>query len=99
MMLFVEGLRRKYCDCQIWMVLGCGQEKNFRDMIEEALGCDKIMLVQSSHFKSITVDDLFSEIPETMRSKIINQTMGGLKESRKGGNVADGLLKTLNHAR
>lgn len=53
MMLFVEGLRRKYKGYQIWMVLGCGQEKNFGDMIEEALCCDKVMLVQSSHFKSI----------------------------------------------
>ena len=55
MMLFIQGLRKRYRESQIWMIFGCGQEKNFRDMVAEVISCDKIMLVRSSHFKSIGI--------------------------------------------
>lgn len=45
------------------------------------------------------MDNLFREIPERCHPKIINKTLVSLHESPKGGNVADGMLKSVNYAR
>eukprot|EP01041_Mallomonas_annulata_P001839 gene1839-3561_t len=57
---------------EIWVLFGAGQDKNAKEMLEEVLiGADRVVFVQSKHFKAADIQSLLALVPSIYKHKII----------------------------
>lgn len=67
--VFLQSLAEKYPDHQKLIVFGAGMEKSIDMMIRALfLHSDKVVFVQSQHFKSYTEAQLLSKVPAAMEA-------------------------------
>lgn len=102
--IFLQSLQEKYPSHQRLIVFGAGMEKSVDMMMDELFRhADRVVFVQSQHFKSYTEAQLLTKIPtylkETKEKEALAETDIGKKliylpqlENTTGGTVANRLV-------
>lgn len=73
MRLFVEGLRSQYPRRELWLLFGCGHEKNMREMLGEAMLCDRVLFAKSRHFKAVGVPELLAQLAGSTGAELFSE--------------------------
>lgn len=98
--VFLSSLREKYPGHTRIVLFGAGIEKSIDDMIHAVFeGAERVILVQSKHFKSYSEQQLAQLVPVHLAHKLVYlpPIESSLKDSSKciGGTVAHRVLHSI----
>jgi len=93
---FLLDTKRRHPNAEMCVVFGGGKEKCLTDMLDVVtLQADRLLMVQSSHFRSESEEQLVAAVPYKLRHKLICQPPTA---KQKGGTVATRLAEAVAHA-
>jgi dihydrofolate synthase/folylpolyglutamate synthase len=93
---FLLDTKRRNPNAEVCVVFGGGKEKCLTDMLDVVtLHADRLLMVQSSHFRSESEEHLVAAVPCYLRHKLICQPPTA---KQAGGTVATRLAEAIAHA-
>ena len=102
--LFMHGLREKYPKESLLILFGAGMEKYLSDMLSHVFElADTVLMVQSSHFKSLAETDLVNSVSSS-NSQLLQTSISGCTASQPieraaKGTISERLLWSIEHAK